>query len=419
MEERKVTFREVLGIPSFRLLWVGQLISNFGDRFSYMAVMGLILFRWEGSALDAGMMFVIMALPSIFIGPVAGVFVDRYDKKKVMIVSDLVRAALIALLSQAQTLMQVYVLIFLVAVVSRFFYPSRSAMIPALVEKRQLIVANSLSQSTYQTSAILGYALGGMLVALIGPVAVFYLDSVSFLVSAVLIAMISYTAVTSAVADIGLSPLMRIRREFVDGLAYVYNDKRILFITTLFSSVLLFFGGLNVVWLILVRDVMGLGVEGMGIVESVLGGGMLAGTFFVGIIGQRMGIRPMLLGGTIVFSLAFFAIAAFTVLPNVIIWLFIAGISNEVIVVPCITLLQEITPEHMLGRVFSAFGTALESASLISMGVLGYLASTVPVHSLLFAMSACILMVVLVASLVPVSLERVPLEDAAPAPATG
>jgi len=419
MEQQKVTFREVLRIPSFRLLWVGQLISNFGDRFSYMAVMGLILFKWEGSALDAGMMFVIMALPSIIIGPVAGVFVDRYDKKKVMIASDIVRAGLIALLSQAQTLVQVYVLIFLVAVVSRFFYPARSAMIPSLVEKRQLIVANSLSQATFQSSAIMGYALGGMFVALLGPVVVFYFDSVSFLVSALLISLISYSSVTSSVPDSVASPLMRIRREFMDGITHVYNDKRILYITSLFSIVLLFFGGLNVVWLILVRDVMGLGVEGMGIVESVLGGGMLVGTFFVGIIGQRLAIRPMLLGGTIVFSLAFFAIAAFTVLPNVVVWLFIAGVSNEVIVVPCITLIQEITPEHMLGRVFSVFGTALESASLISMGVLGYLASVVDVQPLLFAMSAGILVVVLVASLVPVSLEHTPLVEATPVPQAG
>jgi MFS family permease len=127
----------------------------------------------------------------------------------------------------------------------------------------------------------------------------------------------------------------------------------------------------------------------------------------------------MLLGGTIVFSLAFFAIAAFTALPNVVVWLFIAGVSNEVIVVPCITLIQEITPEHMLGRVFSVFGTALESASLISMGVLGYLASVVAVQSLLFAMSAGILVVVLVASLVPVSLEPAPLVEATPVPQAG
>ena len=409
MESVSARYRDVLGTRSFSFLWAGQVISNFGDRFNYMAVMGLILFNWGGSALDAGFMFIFMTLPALLFGPIAGVYVDRYEKKRVMILCDIVRAGLVALLPFATSLFQVYALIFLVSSVSRFFYPARSAIIPLIVSKDSLLAANSLSQSTYQVSAIAGYAVGGALVGLLGPLAVFYLDAVSYLVSAVFIWSIRYAeclAPADGTSATGIAAsLQKAKEEMADGLQYVVSEKRILYIFSTFSLSVLFFGGINILWVILVRDVLGLGIGGMGILESSMGGGMLVGTVAVGYLGYRVHNRALVLWGLLVSALSFLFIGVWAVLANVLFWVFVAGAALSFVNVPAITIVQRITPQHLMGRVFGLLGTLLDTASLISMGVVGLLADLYSVQSLIIASAVCILVITGAAALVHVSLE--------------
>ena len=410
MEGERVTFKEVLRERNFSLLWSGQVISNFGDRFNYMAVMGLILFNWEGSALDAGFMFIFMTLPALLFGPIAGVVVDRYDKKRVMILCDIVRAAFVAMLPFVTSLFQVYAIIFLVSSVSRFFYPARSAIIPQLVSDRQLMVANSLSQSTYQVSAIAGYALGGALVGIVGPTAVFYLDTVSYMVSALLIWSIDHTEAVSATKDAlscaTSSAMAKVKSEMAAGIRYSYSEKRILYLLVTFTLAVLFFGGINILWVILVRDVLGLGIEGMGALESLMGGGMLLGTLAVGVVGCRIHNKSMIIGGFLVTSITFLAIGLWANIYNVLVCVFVAGAGLSFVNVPAITLIQRITPSHMMGRVFSILGTLTDTASLISMGAIGILAKVISVETLLMWSAGLMILLTLCASLVRVNLDE-------------
>ncbi|HPR41458.1 MAG TPA: MFS transporter, partial [Candidatus Methanofastidiosa archaeon] len=94
MEDR-VRYVDVLRNRNFSFLWIGQIISNFGDRFTYMANIALIVFNWGGSAMDTGGIFIAMSLPALAFGPISGVFVDRYNKKHVMIICDVMRAAIV------------------------------------------------------------------------------------------------------------------------------------------------------------------------------------------------------------------------------------------------------------------------------------------------------------------------------------
>lgn len=405
MDKCRIGFGDVLRKRNFGLLWSGQVISNFGDRFNYMAVLGLILFKWEGSALDAGMMFVFMSLPAIMFGPIAGVFVDRYDKRKVMILCDVARCVLVGAMPFVTSMLQVYGLIFCVSAISRFFYPARSAVIPLIVERKELLVANSLSQSTYQVSAVAGYALGGALVGILGPIAVFYLDSVSYVVSAALIFLVRPRSSEYSQDECGGSALGKIRREFSEGLSFTYSEKRLLYVTVLFSFILLAFGGINILWFIIVRDNLGLGVGGIGILESMFGAGMLAGTLIVGYVGHRYRNRSMLVGGVFVTALSFLAIGLHASLYLLSGAVLVAGVAIQFIDIPAVTILQKATPEKMMGRVFSVFGTLVETAGLISMGLIGILADLMAATDLLVVLSIFLLAVGIGGYLVKVDLE--------------
>ncbi|MBN1786599.1 MAG: MFS transporter, partial [Candidatus Methanofastidiosa archaeon] len=241
MERERARYVDVLRNRNFGLLWAGQVVSNFGDRFTYMAVVATIVFNEGGSAMEAGGIFIAWSLPALIFGPIAGVFVDRYNKKRIMILCDILRAGIVFLLPFTYSIIQIYVLMFLVSSVSRFFYPARNAMIPQLVEKGQLLVANSLSQSTYEFSAIAGFAIGGMLVGIMGPNNVFYLDVATYFVSAITIYFIAFVPIGKKLEDAG-NALSRIKMELLEGLVYSYREKRVFFILSIFSITMLFFG---------------------------------------------------------------------------------------------------------------------------------------------------------------------------------
>jgi len=404
MDSDRIRYADVLRNRNFSFLWVGQIISNFGDRFTYMANMALIVFNWGGSAMETGGMFIAMSLPAIVLGPIAGVFVDRYNKKKVMILCDLARAAIVPLLIFADSLIQVYIIVFFISSISRFFYPARSAMIPSIVKREQLLVANSLSNSTYEFSAIAGYAIGGMLVGILGVKMVFIIDSISFLVSALFILMVYFVPIKKNITMTG-NTIGRIVEELKSGVRYSYVERRVLFILLLLGSAILAFAGINILWVILIRDVMGMGIEGMGALESVFGGGMLIGTFVVGFIGHKYRNKRLILSGFGVSSLSLLMIGLIPLLAPVLFFAFLAGAFISFVNIPTVTVLQKVVPEDMLGRVFALLGTMTESAGVISMVAIGFLADIFPVQSLIVGLSLALLMVTIVGFMVPVELE--------------
>lgn len=404
MERERARYVDVLRNRNFGLLWAGQVVSNFGDRFTYMAVVATIVFNEGGSAMEAGGIFIAWSLPALIFGPIAGVFVDRYNKKRIMILCDILRAGIVFLLPFAYSIIQIYVLMFLVSSVSRFFYPARNAMIPQLVEKGQLLVANSLSQSTYEFSAIAGFAIGGMLVGIMGPNNVFYLDVATYFVSAITIYFIAFVPIGKKLEDAG-NALSRIKMELLEGLVYSYREKRVFFILSIFSITMLFFGGINILWLMLIRDVMGLGIEGMGVLESDFGAGMLIGTFMVGLFGYRFKNKLLILSGIFFSSLAFLFIGVAPNIIMVLIFAFISGFFISFINIPCITVLQKVAPSDMLGRVFSVLGTLTETACVMSMAVIGLLAEIIEVQTLIIGISIILLVVSAAAYIYPIDLE--------------
>ncbi|MFQ5450999.1 MAG: MFS transporter [Nitrospinaceae bacterium] len=173
----------------FRSLWYGQVVSELGDWLNSIAIYALILqLSGTGMAMAGAMMAKL--LPIFLVSPVAGVVVDRMSRKKVMIITDILRCFIVLGLlwvEDAGDLWLLYSLVVLEIAMAGFFEPARSAIIPSLIPRKNLVTANALSGSTWSVMLAFGAALGGAVVSLLGIRAAFILDAMTFLVSAAFI----------------------------------------------------------------------------------------------------------------------------------------------------------------------------------------------------------------------------------------
>src|SRR5262245_4132876 len=190
---------------SFSALWTGQLISAVGDRIHQVAL-AYVVYDATESALAVGAVFLVATLPNLLFSPIAGTFVDRWDHREVMIVSDLLRAGLVLLipLAAVTNLALAYPLVFLVTTVSIFFRPAKGAILPRIVDDEDLVPANSALWVGETFADIGGYLIAGLFVGLLGtqlPLA-FWVDSVTYIASAVLIASIAVAPVTRSAASV-------------------------------------------------------------------------------------------------------------------------------------------------------------------------------------------------------------------------
>lgn len=221
---------------SFRNLWYGQVVSELGDWLNSIAIYALILqLTGSGMAMAAAMMAKL--LPFFFISPVAGVMVDRLDRKKVMIVSDLLRFFVVLgflFVDEPDELWLVYTLTVLEICLSGFFEPARSALIPSLIQRKDLVTANALSGSTWSMMLAFGAALGGLIVALLGTRTAFILDAFTFLISAWFIYRISEkdSTVDKDATEIGTSGF----KGLMDGVRYLKQNPLILALASVKSG---------------------------------------------------------------------------------------------------------------------------------------------------------------------------------------
>jgi len=172
----------------FSAMWLGQVISSLGDRIHQVALVFLVTRATDSSPLALGLVFAAMTVPSLLVGPVAGAFVDRWDRKRVMVGSDLIRAALVVEIPAAAAIHVglVMALVFGLAVVSSFFRPARVCAVPQVVADEDLLSANSAMWIADTVSDMVGYGLGGLFVAFLGSslALAFWIDGASYLASA-------------------------------------------------------------------------------------------------------------------------------------------------------------------------------------------------------------------------------------------
>ena len=383
--ESHSSYKELFSIRNFLLMWTGQAVSYMGDQFHYIAIAGLLLYEHGVSAIEVGTFLVSMSAPSILIGPLAGVYVDRWNRKWVLITSDIIRGLLVMMIPFTTALWQIYVVMFLVSSVSRFFFPAYSSVIPNIVSKKQLLKANSLSQTTYNITLVLGPAAGAFVIGLFGYSLAFFINAATFFFSALMILRVHLLEERKEVEG-GVKEVIVQMKE---GLTLIREKRPVLFVISVFSSIMFFIGGINVLLLVFVRDVLHLGIVQLGILEGFQGGGMILGALAVGIVGAKYEKRSLILMGT--FFVGFW-LAIFGYNPSVIasyLLISVIGVFISVLTVPSNTLLQEVVPDEIRGRVFAVQGTLVQTFSIISIGWESAVANVIGSQAMIIVVGVC------------------------------
>jgi MFS family permease len=364
---------------SFSALWAGQLISLFGDRLHQLALVAVVL-GTTGSALATGLVFFAATLPNLLLSPIAGTFVDRWDRKEVLIVSDILRAALVLLipLVAMANIVLVYPMVFGVTTISIFFRPARVAILPRIVEERDLLTANSALWVGETVADVVGYPLAGIFVVALGsalPLA-FWVDSATYLASATLLTAIAVRSLTPAEIEAGA-------RESADHQAGFSGELRAgwrflrsqatLFANTIQASI----GQFTIGIVIALTPAYAIGVFGEGEVgwqavyaflEAGIGIGNLLGGFVIGLIGSRFGKGRMVIAGYAVWGLL---VTVLALTDNLGIAIGVAlgqGIANMVFVIPSQVLFQELTPPTLMGRVIGLRFALVFGSMTVAMG---------------------------------------------------
>ncbi len=391
-EPPKPTLRSVLQLPGFRKLWVAQFVSIFGDFLALFGVISLITFRWHGNVMQVTTVTIAYMLPLAFVGPLAGVFVDRWNVKRVMIASDLIRAVLALLLVFVTDVAQIAALFVVLSAVSAFFAPAQSVTVRTLVPVEKLLAANALMSQAFYTVRILSPALAGALVAWLSEKACFTLDAVSFLFSAGMI--LTLTIPRKAPAPGGGRSLGGFFREFTSGNRFIFSHASLAFVISAMAAAMFVLSCFSPLISIYVRDFLSAGSFLFGVVSSMVGVGLIAGTQMVNRLGRSRDRREIVLAGLLGLGFGVALLATFRSFPAAAASTFAMGWAIAFVLVPAQTLMQQETPPAMMGRVSSSFMSVIAVAQILGLLLSGTLAHLLGVRPLFLA---CALLLALLA----------------------
>ncbi|MGI8975152.1 MAG: MFS transporter, partial [Thermomicrobiales bacterium] len=368
----------------FALAWLGGLISMMGDWVLYIAL-PLYVYQLTGSTLATSAMFIAELIPALLFGSVAGVFVDRWDRKRTMVISNLLLAVtLLPLLAvrSADWVWVAYLVGFVQSSNSQFFRPAENALLPRLVDEERLLNANSLNALNNNLARLLGPAVGGSVMGLYGISAVVLVDAVSFLAAAGMIALISTSGrierAGAATTEVAQRAWRKVWQEWMEGVTLVRRHRAVALLLGLNGVALLGEGVFSVMFVVWVGDVLGGGSRELGWLMSAQAvGGLLGGVLF-GSIADRFSPVRLLGVGSIIFGILDLALFNYPLFVSGI-WIGIAliglvGIPTIGIGAGFTTLLQRAVRDEYRGRVFGIMGTTsalLQLAGTVIAGVLG------------------------------------------------
>ncbi len=364
------------------LLFSGQVISIAGDLVLFIAL-PFWVYQLTNSAMATGFMFAALTIPQLVFSPIAGVFVDRLDRKRLMIASDLVRAALMLcylFVNTADQVWIIYVLAFSESAVSQFFRPSVMAVVPNLVAgEEELTRANALLGASWALGQVAGPALGGVLVTTLGPHGAALFDAGSYLVSALFVAALRIPNREHAAAKLNdaRQALTQISHELMEGVRVVLARRILRVIFTALAVFMLSQGIINVLLIVIVNKIWHVGATEFGWFISVQGIGGLLGTVVVGAIAARVSAKRLVVGGGLISGLL---VLVMVNQPSIYVpmgLMLFAGIAIVAFDVGLTTLIQIGSDDTNRGRVSGLMQTTMAAAQLLAIGATSLLADQV------------------------------------------
>jgi predicted MFS family arabinose efflux permease len=364
----------VLRQRNYALLWTAQLISMIGN-WALIAALPFFIYDLTGSVLATGAMFMIQIVPPLLFGSVAGVFVDRWDRRWTMIGATLIQAAVLVMLLTVRasgTVWLVYVAGFLESVASQFFGPANNALLPRLVGGEHLLQANALDAFGENGARLAGPALGGMLLAASGLPGVVIFDIFSYLIAALLMYFIAVPPLAEAQAPAGEQPaasgaLKAIWEEFVAGVRLVVGQPALSRMFLIIGVALLGDSMLTVLLVAFLEKVVGVGSVEFGWLLTIRGLGGILGGLAVGRLSGKISIRQLVGFGLLGTGVLLLTMIAWPILWVAAVTIVLVGFPVMAWLISSQTWLQKYAPDKYRGRVFGAYGTTSALLMLIGM----------------------------------------------------
>jgi DHA3 family macrolide efflux protein-like MFS transporter len=375
----------------FRTLWLAQVVSIFGDFLAIFAVISHITFVLKGTAADVAVVTVLYMVPLAVIGPVAGVLVDRWRVKRVMVSSDLVRAVLALSLLAARDVQQIGLVLALLGFFSSFFAPAQSVALRTLVPAEDLLAANaSLSQAFYLLR-IVSPAIAGALVAWAGDSVCYWADAATFVFSA---SMISRLVIERPPTHQG--SVKKLSHDFADGNRFIFTHRDLSFAFLASAAAMFMLSSFSPLISIYVRDTLHAGTVLYGLISSMVGAGLIAGTLLMQKRAKETPMVKMIVSGLAAVAAGAALLGSFQFLATAAAATFLLGAGIAFVVVPAQTLSQKETPPAMQGRVSSTFMSLFSLAQILGMLLSGVLATRLGIRQLFLVCAAATAMLALV-----------------------
>jgi MFS family permease len=405
----------LVGNRRFAALWFSDLVATIGDRVHRVALAALV-YQLTGSMTVAGLAFLASGLPDLLLGPLAGVVVDRVDRRRVMILSDLARVVPVVLLPVAgwYWIGSIYLLLFLINAAAILHRPAKMAAIPAVVPPGQLTTANSLSSLAESLGDIGGYPLAGLVVG--GLVSL--LGAERGLVLAFVVAAAGYVVSAAVLWPLRLPPVVQegersvrlVWQELVSGVRYLAGIALLRTNTLLVGLGALAIGMAMPLLVGYAYTRADRGELAYSLLNFGIGIGSVAGALLVGTLNARRLGSLVLLGLVVMGG----GLAGLGLAPPL--WLAVGltaltGLGNLLFLVPSVTIVQRVTPASLMGRIFALRSTLLFTALLVANGIGGWLGDRMGAERAFLAVGSFLIAATLVALLLPATLQADRLDE--------
>lgn len=383
-------YRELFQNKTFVALWVGQVFSQLADRIIFVVFITLIVAHFGSQGSLKSLLYIAFTIPAILLTAAAGVFVDRWHRQRTLVITNVLRAVIVAaipLAIQFKSLFALYACAFAISAVTQFFVPAESATIPMITRSSQLLVANSLFTTTMMGSVIFGFALGDPLIHVFGLTEVHWAIVALFLLSALSLSFVKagYPMARKQSENQGVAAGLReFWQEMKEGIAYLRHDRQILFrilkLATLFSYVvamcILF---ISFAEAYLYTDPK-IAAQKFAWIITFSGIGMVIGALSIGRWFRHVARGKLVYSGFIVIGLGLLALvltpmfkqqSIFPVLFPYLDWRVlyahalsvILGIGAAMVSVPLQSVLHELIPEDKRGKIMGVQFTLLSACS--------------------------------------------------------
>jgi len=338
----------------FRLFWISLFLSNTGT-WMQMTAISWLLYQMTSSPLQLGINGLFRAVPALAFGLISGAIADRFDRKRLLFTTQSLLCALallLGVLDHSDTIepWHIYIITFLSAVVGSCDGPARQAFYPSLVPQAILPNAVALNSILWKGAALIGPSVGGIAIGLMGTSGAFYANAVSFLF--VIAALMAIRAPSPA-----RGPARRFASDIWEGLRYVHSRKLILGIVCMEATSSIF-GIDNAMLTIFASDLLRVGANGFGLLQSARGLGAIIGSSFYIALGQRPRQGKIILTAALFYGIAFALFALSDSFPMSLLLISCVGATDTVWAAARSTIIQWITPDRLRGRVMSIFQLA-------------------------------------------------------------